>query len=86
MKPKKIIELEEFPRNSSGKINRKELKNIAIQYMEDNRNKFIPPKTKVEIDIYNYVKKLIGIDDFSITDDFIDDLGIDLQYCSQRIV
>lgn len=77
MKPKKIIELEEFPRNSSGKINRKELKNIAIQYMEDNRNKFIPPKTKVEIDIYNYVKKLIGIDDFSITDDFIDDLGID---------
>ena len=54
--------------------------------MEDNRNKFIPPKTKVEIDIYNYVKKLIGIDDFSITDDFIDDLGIDFQYCSQRIV
>lgn len=77
MKPKKIIELEEFPRNSSGKINRKELKNIAIKYMEDTKNKFIYPKTKVEIDIYNYVKELIGTDDFSITDDFIDDLGID---------
>jgi amino acid adenylation domain-containing protein len=77
MKPKKIIELEEFPRNSSGKINRKELEKIAFEYIEENKNKYIPPKTEVEIDIYNYVKELIGTDEFSITDDFIEDLGID---------
>ena len=77
MKPKKIIELEEFPRNSSGKINRKELEKMALAYMEENKNKYIPPKTDIEIDIYNYVKELIGTDDFSVTDDFIDDLGVD---------
>lgn len=77
MKPKKIIELEEFPRNSSGKIDKKELEHLAITYIEENKNKRIPPKTDTEIDIYNYVKELIGTDDFSITDDLIDDLGID---------
>ena len=34
MKPKKIIELDDFPRNSSGKINRKELENLALNYLE----------------------------------------------------
>ncbi len=77
MKPKKIIELQDFPRNSSGKINRKELEKMALQYMEKNKNKYVPPKTEIEIDIYNYVKELIGTDEFSITDDLIDDLGID---------
>lgn len=77
MKPKKIIELEDFPRNSSGKVDRNELKNIAIKYMDNSKNKFIPPKTKLEIDIYHYVKNLVEIDEISITDDFIDDLGID---------
>lgn len=77
MKPKKIIELKEFPRNSSGKINRKELQNIAIEYMEQHKNKITLPKTKVEKEIYNNIKKIITIDEFSIYDDFIDDLGID---------
>lgn len=77
MKPKKIIELESFPRNSSGKIDRKQLEKLALQYMEENKNKHIPPKTEIEIDIYNYIKELIGLDEFSITDDLIDDLGID---------
>lgn len=77
MKPKKIIEIENFPLNSSGKIDRKQLKQIAINYMEENKNKYIAPKTDIEIDIFNYVKELIGTDEFSITDDLIDDLGID---------
>lgn len=77
MKPKKIIELEEFPRNSSGKINRKELENIAINYMQETNNKFIAPKTKTEIDVCNYLKKLLEIDEISVTDDFLDDLGLD---------
>lgn len=77
MKPKKIIELEEFPRNSSGKINRKVLQNIAIETLEKNRNSLIAPSTKTEITLFNYIKDLVGTDDFSITDDFLDDLGID---------
>lgn len=77
MKPKKIIELDDFPRNSSGKINRKELENLALNYLEKNNSKRIAPKTDLEIDIYNYVKELVGIDEFSITDDLIEDLGID---------
>lgn len=77
MKPKKIIEIEKFPLNSSGKIDRKKLKQIALTYMEENKNKFIEPKTDIEIEIFNYVKELIGTDEFSITDDLIDDLGID---------
>lgn len=77
MKPKKIIQLDDFPRTSSGKINRKELEKMAIVYMEENKNKYLPPKTNIEIDIYNYIKELLSIDDFSITDDLIEDLGVD---------
>ena len=77
MKPKKIIELEDFPRNSSGKIDRKKLIYLATEYMKNNKNKIISPRTKTEKDIYNYIKQLIKTEDFSITDDFIDDLGID---------
>lgn len=77
MKPKKIIEIKEFPRNSSGKIDRKELKRIAIKYMEENKKEIILPKTKLEKEIYNDIKKIITIDEFSICDDFMDDLGID---------
>ena len=77
MKPKKIIELKEFPRNSSGKINRKELQNIALDTLEKSRKKLVAPSTKTEISLFNYIKDLIGTDDFSITDDFLDDLSID---------
>ena len=77
MRPKKIIELENLPRNSSGKVDRKELKKIAIQSIEENKNNFIPPKTLMELDIYNYIKELLGTSEISVTDDFVDDLGID---------
>lgn len=77
MRPKKIIELKDFPRNSSGKINRKELQNVAIEFLEKSKNNIISPSTKTEFLLFNYIKDLIGTDDFSITDDFIDDLGID---------
>lgn len=77
MKPKKIVELKEFPRNSSGKINRKELQKIASETLEKSRNNLIAPSTKTEISLFNYIKDLIGTDDFSVTDDFLDDLGID---------
>lgn len=77
MKPKKIIEIPEFPRNSSGKIDRKKLKKLAEQYMSESRNRVEPPKTRTEKDIYKVVKKFVALDTISINDDFIDDLGID---------
>lgn len=77
MKPKKIIEIEEFPRNSSGKIDRKKLKQMAEEYLSESNNSIVPPKTKTEKDIYKVIKKFVSLDTMSITDDFIDDLGID---------
>lgn len=77
MRPKKIIELDEFPRNSSDKIDRKKLQEIAIKYIKENKCKQILPRTDIEKEIYNNIKKIITIDEFSICDDFIDDLGID---------
>ena len=77
MCPKKIIQLDEFPRNNSGKIDRSALKKIAVDYMEENKNRFIPPKTETEIKICNYLKEILGNDEISVGDDFIDDLGID---------
>lgn len=77
MKPKKIIEIPEFPRNSSGKIDRKKLKKIAEEYMSESKNRVEHPRTKTEKDIYKVIKKFVAIDTISINDDFIDDLGID---------
>lgn len=75
MKPKHIIELDKIPRNKNGKIDRKELDQIANKYLKT-RNKIISPQTTLEQMIYDKVKKIVK-EDFSITDDFEDDLGLD---------
>lgn len=77
MQPKKIIELSEIPRSNAGKVDRQQLKNLAIKDLEQQSNTIIKPITNIEIEIYNIIKNLINIDEFSITDDFLDDLGID---------
>ncbi|MBR4260925.1 MAG: AMP-binding protein [Clostridia bacterium] len=77
MQPRKIIELDEIPRLTSGKVNRQVLKNLAIEELKNQNKNIIKPRSNVEIEIYNIVKNLIHSDDFSITDDFLDDLGID---------
>jgi len=77
MQPKKIIELSEIPRNTSGKVHRQQLKDMAINELQIQSNNILRPTTNVELEIYNIIKNLIHIDDFSITDDFLDDLGID---------
>ena len=77
MRPKKIIELEELPRNSSGKIDRKKLIEIAKNYLEDTKHSIKLPETKTEKEIYKIIKKFVDLRTISITDDFIDDLGID---------
>lgn len=77
MRPKKIIELEEFPRNNSGKIDKKKLFAIAEQEILCYKNELVLPKTQIEKEIYSVVKNVSGYDEFSIIDDFLDDLGID---------
>ncbi len=75
MKPKRIIEIQEVPRNKNGKVDREKLLSIAKQTFINNK-KVIAPTTDLERYIYEKVKDIIG-QDFSITDDFEDDLGLD---------
>lgn len=77
MQPKKIIELTQIPRNSSGKVHRQQLKELALKEIQVQTNNLIKPTTNIEFEIYNIIKNLMHLDDFSITDDFLDDLGID---------
>lgn len=75
MKPRNIIELEEIPRNKNGKVDKKKLEQISKEKLKGScRN--IKPQTKLEQMIYDKVKKIVK-EDFSITDDFEDDLGLD---------
>ena len=77
MQPKKIIELDTIPRMVSGKVNRQALIEIAIKELNLQNSNIIKPRTSIELEIYNIIKDLIHTDDFSITDDFLDDLSID---------
>ncbi len=77
MQPKKIVEIDEIPRNTSGKVHRQALKNLAIEELKVQCSNIVKPRTNVELEIYNVIKDCTHIDDFSITDDFLDDLGID---------
>lgn len=75
MKPKKIIEIDKLPLTKNGKINRKLLEQEAILSLNEQRE-LIKPTNKTEQIIYDILKEIIPFD-FSITDDFEDDLGID---------
>lgn len=77
MQPKKIIELLEIPRNTSGKVDRKKLRDLALNELKLQHNNLVLPKHDIEVEIYNIIKDLIGTNEFSIIDDFFDDLGID---------
>lgn len=77
MRPKKFIKLEDFPRNNSGKIDKKKLERMAIKYIKEEKKSYIKPSTPTEIYISNYVSKLTNKDDISVIDDFINDLNID---------
>lgn len=75
MRPKHIIEIEEIPRNKNGKVDRNKLEEIAKKYIKS-KNIDIKPQTTLEQMIYDKVKEIVKCD-FSITDDFEDDLGLD---------
>ena len=76
MRPKKIIKIEDFTSNNSGKIDRKKLKEEAIELLKAKAN-VILPSTQTEQIIYNVTKKYVTTQEISITDDFMQDLSID---------
>lgn len=75
MRPKQIIEIEKFPFTTNGKIDKKLLEKQATEYLSQ-KNNLLQPTNKIEQKLYDIIRELVGFD-FSITDDFEDDLGID---------
>jgi len=75
MMPKQIIEIDNLPYNNNGKIDKKALEKYAIQNLNE-KNKVLLPTNKIEQMIYDVIHDIIK-SDFSITDDFENDLGID---------
>ena len=75
MRPKAIIDIDEIPRNKNEKVDRKKLLEIGKKHIERS-NKIIKPTTVLEQMIYDKVRSIVNYD-FSITDDFEDDLGLD---------
>lgn len=75
MRIKEVIVVKDFPMNNSGKTDKKKLRSIA---QEEIQNRIlIPPQTKTEKIIYDIISKQCDLEQFSIEDDFIDDLGLD---------
>ena len=75
MKPKHVIEVENMPRTQNGKVDKRELEKIAKNYLKKS-NIIIKPQTALEQVIYDKIKNITK-EDFSVTDDFEEDLGLD---------
>ena len=76
MRPKRIIELNNFPTNNSGKVDKNKLKEMALESLKSDKKIILPSNPTEEI-IYNIIKKYTLIEPFSVTDDFMQDLEID---------
>lgn len=75
MRIKEVFVVKEFPLNNSGKTDKKKLRNIAQEKLQ---NRIItPPSTNTEKQIYEIISKQCDLEQFSIEDDFVDDLGLD---------
>ena len=75
MIPKQIIEIDAFPFTNNGKIDKHLLEKQAEEYLK-NKTELVLPTNKTEQKIYDAIREIVGFD-FSTTDDFEDDLGID---------
>ena len=75
MRIKDIITIKSFPQNNSGKIDKNKLKSIAESKL--NERILVIPQTNTEKKLYEIIKNQCRIEEISITDDLIDDLGID---------
>ncbi len=71
MIPSGIMQLDKLPMNSNYKVDTSKLPDIALS----NRT-ILKPNTQIENDIYNFIKKLLKIDNFSI-DDNLFSIGLD---------
>lgn len=76
MNPRKIILIEQMPLNRNGKIDRKKLEKQAIELINSEKTEIVLPRNEVEEKLYNKVREIVKFD-FSILDDFEEDLGID---------
>lgn len=68
MIPSKYIELEEFPINLSGKIDRNELKN----YFVPSSDKIIYAETSLEKEIHNIWQQYLQVSNFGVTDNLFE--------------
>lgn len=75
MRIKEVFLVDKFPINNSGKIDRKYLKEL-IEAKEQEKI-IVLPETKTQELVYELIKNQIDLEQFSIKDDFIDDLSID---------
>lgn len=69
----RLYQLEEFPLNFNGKVDRKKL----FEYMQFEKKNFEEPKTNLEKEIAKCICEIKKLDTVSANDDFIDDLGMD---------
>jgi len=73
MIPRNFIEMEEFPLNANGKIDRGKLDIVNI---EKQNNEYISPKTDVEKKLVEICLKELSIEKMSISDNYFE-LGMD---------
>lgn len=66
MVPSATMQIERIPLNQNGKVNRKELPQIAIQADE-----IVPPETELQKQILDIIASIIGADGFGITTDLM---------------
>lgn len=69
----KLYQVKEFPINNNGKVDRRKL----AENCNTKKENIILPKNKLQQEIYDIICKTKNIKDFSIKDDFFEELGLD---------
>lgn len=72
-----LYQLKEFPINTSGKIDRRELLNKAEELKENINKELVEPINEIEEEILKTIKRITRKRKVSTTDDFFHDLNLD---------
>ncbi|MEZ6079342.1 MAG: amino acid adenylation domain-containing protein [Pirellulaceae bacterium] len=72
MVPSQIVTLDEIPRTSSGKLDRKRLQTLAGQISKDVSSDYIPPRTREEKLLAEVWQRVLGKERISVYDNFFD--------------